>query len=273
MTNGTCKLTGETGKFVKSHLLPKALTRPIKPGLPLIQSGSGAPAVIRRDSWYDRSLVTADGEAILAEFDDWAIKFLRKSKLIWSGWGPRQSLKGLYTQFAGTPNGIRIVETEQPEMLRLFFLSLLWRAAATKRPEFSEVNLSDTDLAKLQHMLIESSAEPQDFFPISLIQLSTRGVPHNMSPIHQIKEIPNFENDQVIELSIFRFYLDGLIIHFDFEVLPNGGNDPNNLMIIGENNKLQISTVEYENSFQRDNLRLVVSEALTWPKGYHFEEI
>jgi hypothetical protein len=77
MANGTCRLTGTKGKFVKSHLIPKALTRPEEPGLPLIQGGSGKRARKRWDSWYDSELVTREGEDILSALDDWAIRYLR----------------------------------------------------------------------------------------------------------------------------------------------------------------------------------------------------
>lgn len=53
MANGRCKLIGTKGKFVKSHLIPKALTRHEEPGLPLIQGGSGKRRKLRWDSWYD----------------------------------------------------------------------------------------------------------------------------------------------------------------------------------------------------------------------------
>jgi hypothetical protein len=86
MKEGICKLTGEKGKFVKSHIIPAALTTPEGTG-PLTQGGRGRPPIRRWSSWYDPCLVTQAGEAILAEYDNWAIQELRKNKLIWSSWG------------------------------------------------------------------------------------------------------------------------------------------------------------------------------------------
>jgi len=62
MVIGTCRLSGTQGKLVKSHLVPKAFTRPEEPGLPLIQGRPGQRAVRRWDSWYDAHLVTRHGE-------------------------------------------------------------------------------------------------------------------------------------------------------------------------------------------------------------------
>ncbi|MDI2090140.1 hypothetical protein [Commensalibacter oyaizuii] len=38
---GICKLTGSKGKFVKSHIIPKAFTRPLRRGDSFVQGGVG----------------------------------------------------------------------------------------------------------------------------------------------------------------------------------------------------------------------------------------
>src|ERR1043166_6998501 len=161
MGHGICKLTGDEGKLVKSHLLPKAVTRPDIRGEPFIEHGQhGRPPARRWDSWRDKHLVTRKGEDILASLDDWAIKELRKHKLIWSGWGPIASLGQLHTDLGHEGWGIRSVEISDPKRLRLFYLSLLWRAAATSRWEFSEVEIPKTDLDRLKQILINADPGP-----------------------------------------------------------------------------------------------------------------
>jgi hypothetical protein len=88
---GICKLTGVEGSFVKSHLLPNALTRQSIPGGPFIQGGDGEAPERRWTSWYDTALVTEEGEAVLSELDNWAIAQLRSHRLVWSGWGPMRA--------------------------------------------------------------------------------------------------------------------------------------------------------------------------------------
>ena len=41
MTQGICKLTGEKGKLIKSHIIPAALTTTTDGTSPLIQAGRG----------------------------------------------------------------------------------------------------------------------------------------------------------------------------------------------------------------------------------------
>ena len=80
------QMTGKTGRFVKSHLMLQALTRPAASGLSFIEGGIGRRAGRRWDNWYDAQLTTRGGEKILSDLDDWAIEQLGKHRLIWSGW-------------------------------------------------------------------------------------------------------------------------------------------------------------------------------------------
>ena len=157
---------------MQSHLLPKALTSAEGLGPGLIEMGNGRTGR-RSSSWYDPRLVTEAGERILAEYDNWAIQALRAQQLVWSGWGPMQELSG-HTPF-GPRIGVRKLTGVDWKKLRLFFLSLLWRAGATDRVEFREVTLPEPELEQLRLMLIHSNPYPLDFYPISLTQFSTIG--------------------------------------------------------------------------------------------------
>lgn len=258
--DGVCKLTGNTGRFVDSHILPKALTKAdgLAPGL--VQFGNGRKEK-RKSSWYDQHLVVAEGERILAEYDDWAIKILRKHAMVWSGWGPRISLND-FRQFPGTPWGIRSVFGDDWKKLRLFFLSLLWRAAATSRREFNEVNIPPSHLERLRQMVSGGDPEPVAFYAISLTQISTIGIRHNHAPIAFTKTVPSLEEGQAaIEEPTFRFYLDGLIIHFSR--LSTEQNEARNLgpLVVGAEDTITLSTVEFESSAQAENLAIVSMEA------------
>jgi hypothetical protein len=58
-----------------------------------LQLGPNQRAKKRWSSWYDPELVTAVGEKYLTDLDTWAIKVLRKHKLVWSGWSGKNSLE------------------------------------------------------------------------------------------------------------------------------------------------------------------------------------
>ena len=189
---GICKLTGKTGKFIDAHLIPKALTKPDVPGAPIIQYGAGGRPKKKWSSWKDDELVVQDGENILTESDTWAIPTLRRHQLVWSAWRRGMLDADDWTRMPGTNVGIRKIEGIDTRRLRLFFLSLLWRAAATSREGFDVVQLPPPDLEALGQMLVSKKIEPLTFYPIELIQLSTLGTIHNHTPIMQTKKLPDF---------------------------------------------------------------------------------
>ncbi|MER9568880.1 hypothetical protein NKI77_06790 [Mesorhizobium opportunistum] len=263
MASGICKLTGEFGKYVDSHLLPKALTKAGGLGVPFTQSGMGRRPSTRHSSWYDNRLVTQAGEDILAKLDDWAIKELRKARLVWSGWGPMTKLTDARA-IPWTEWGTRTVKGVDARRLRVFMLSLLWRAGATTREEFSDVDISPEDLRTLRRMILEGDPDPIDFYQTQLIQLSTMGMEHNHSPIAMTKNVSGVEGNPGYEVPHFRFYFDGLIVHFDRRNIEEIRKRPLGEIVLGYGDELIVTTVTYEDSFQRKNLEFVQAGADLW---------
>jgi hypothetical protein len=132
MAIGVCKLTGSTGELIRSHLIPRALTKPEELGAGLLQAGKGQRPVRRRSSWYDPELVTEEGERFLSALDDWAVEFLRAQKLVWSGWGPMQALGELQAVVPFSPYGIRRIRVEPPTSYA--FSSSASRGEQQRRP-------------------------------------------------------------------------------------------------------------------------------------------
>ena len=234
--------------------------------MPFVQAGSGKHPIRRWSSWYDKRLVTAAGEAILTELDTWAISQLRAHKLVWSGWGPMQALPRSDETVPGTGWSVRKVSGIDPRRLRLFFLSLLWRAAATDRPEFSEVDMPAKDIEKLRSMLVAGDPEPLSFYPTTLTQLSTLGITHNLTPLAETKTIPGLGGEADQTVPYFRFYFDGLIAHMHRQASDGGVSGGLGPLVVGAGGELVLSTIPFETSFERENLRVVMSESKgTWP--------
>jgi len=266
---GICKLTLESGTFVDSHLIPKALTKPVQKGFPFVQFQSGAPPVRRWSSWYDPELVTHEGEKILEKLDTWAITEFQKNKLIWSSWGTDCTLGSLHTPIGNSSWGIREVKGIDPKRLRLFFLSLLWRAAATSRGEFADVQLPPEDLEQLRHMICSHDVEPISFYPVQLTQLSTIGIIHNHAPIADAKRIPSIELGTFTRsLQIYRFYFDGLIAHIHRHASDDGTTSSLGNLIVGAEETLIISTQTYEGSYQGENLAAIMANIIGSKEAY-----
>lgn len=263
---GICKLTGTTGPFVKSHILPAALTKPAYPGAMLFQHVSGRRAQKRRTSWYDQTMVCAEGEKILSDLDDWGIKFLRRERLIWSGFGPVRriepdaSLSGIGPELSDY--GLRKIQLECPEILRKFFLSLLWRAANSRLPEMNEVQLGRSDAEKLTSYLVGQEDLPLAFFPCWLIQHHQVGFSHNQSPTKQVKTFQSVLGSPERSVNIYRFYFDGLVAHFHELNKDNDDQIAKNALTIGYGKELAVYCVPWSRSAQLENIMHVSRESL-----------
>jgi hypothetical protein len=262
--SGICKLTGLSGHFVRCHLIPKSLTRLPTHGRHRIEAGLKRRPFGRYDGWFDEELVVTKGERILEVLDDWAVKTLRANKLIWSGWktGERQ----LQTELTPADTSFRAVTGIDGSRLRMFFLSLLWRAAATNREEFSEIVLGSDDLEVLRKSICEGTLPPPKFFPNTLIQFLSRGDPHNQTPIKRTM-LPHPATGLKQEpTDVLRFYFDGLIAYF---YIP-GTNTPTASQLgpiaVGNGEDLLVTTVPFETSWHWSNLRQMVLETeQVWP--------
>ncbi len=266
MTSGTCKLTGDIGKLVKSHIIPDAFTSPDPGGLPFAQGGTDHPPIKRWTSWYDPNIVTRKGEDILQGYDDWAISELRRQKLVWSGWEGADRL--IADDFESLPGdegwGFRRIKRIDGTRLRLFFLSLLWRAAVSELTEFQEIKIRPSDLRRLKGMVAGGNPLPLHRFPISLTQISTRGDVHNLTPLAQSRP-RDILNERKGSYLIFRFYFDGIIAHFYRDISPAEVTAMGD-MIVGAADRLTLGTVTFEKSWQRSNMDQLVREVSErWP--------
>ncbi len=258
---GVCRLTLTDGQFVRCHLIPDAFTKAGTKGAPLIQFGSGRRPSRRWTSWHDEHLVTRTGEDILAALDDWAIRALRLHSLIWSGWGEATPLPPNHPVAKARGFSGRILGGMDLSRLRLFLLSLLWRAAATDRTEFSEVSIPEEHLEVLRQALVSGKMPDENFYPATLTQLSTRGIRQNQVPLAEMMPAPNLPGLGFQMRPIFRFYFDGLVTHFHRSA--SGVIDSLRPTAVGTSDALLVTLIPYERSYQRENLHYILRESIT----------
>ncbi|MFO7476908.1 MAG: hypothetical protein R6X03_00895, partial [Methyloceanibacter sp.] len=207
---GTCALTGATGKFVRSHLIPRAFCHKNLDKVSRIEWGErGRKPNLRHTGWYDDHLVTDAGERKLAQYDSFAANQIRRQGLCWRFFPISESA---HRRQLGEFELITIPGANSAR-LRLFFLSLLWRATTTKHPGFREIRVDPMSRRKLRKIVNgDIEADPADF-PIVLVLMTTQGPPQNLTPLRQRIQIPQIAEGLPRDIKACRFFLDGLIAH------------------------------------------------------------
>lgn len=256
--SGLCKLTQSIGPYVDSHIIPLSLTRLSRTGDKYVEAGIGLGIKKRSNSWYDGALVTRRGEDILADIDSKAIVELRKHRLVWSGWGSENRLHSEDIHYVEGKPLCRIIRLGRPEILRVFFLSLLWRAAASTRSEFDSIVIQDAVIEDLRNRILKQEPGPPEDYPIQLFQIITRGVDHNRTPLLERKVIPRIDGSIQEEVAFVRFYFDGLVAHVHIATGQIFNLDYLNTCLGFQDNSI-VFTHEYDDSRTSANIKEMVA--------------
>ncbi|RWC39576.1 MAG: hypothetical protein EOS55_28980 [Mesorhizobium sp.] len=191
-------------------------------------------------------------------YDDRAIVELRRLKLLWESFGQSDRLDGSEIEWPVPEWGFRRLKTPHFKLLRLFFLSLLWRAAITKLPGFTSITLSDIRLEVLRRMVADGDPEPQTVFPITLTQLATRGPWHTASPTVDYVTYEAVVGVPEQQVRSFRFYFDGLIARIDDEETDTSGVDRWSHAAVGRSEDLFVMARPFEGSRQSERIESLI---------------
>jgi hypothetical protein len=154
-TVAPCKLCGQTKPLIDAHIYPRAIALEVggRGDLPRTYSVDGSEHPKRTPSgWYDSSILCAECDRdILGPFDQYGIEFLRWSR----GDSPPTGHSSLWMPRARPGTDARL--------LKLFALSLLWRAAVSSRPEFEKARLGPFEAAARAALLAGQFQALDDF--------------------------------------------------------------------------------------------------------------
>ena len=149
-----CKLTGLEGKPAKAHIIPESfylIDKDSKEPLKLLTNTAG---VFPKRSWtgvYDLTIVTQEGEKRFLDWDDYAYKLLVEQV------NTARKLKYKSKVVA------YVYDTFDYEKLKLFFLSVLWRAGVSSHPILKRVKLGlHTEI--LRKAICEANPGNPDFY-------------------------------------------------------------------------------------------------------------
>lgn len=153
-----CKLTGEEGQGVNAHVIPRAFYR-IEPAekrsMKIMGTESNQHPRRSQIGEYDDGIVTERGERIFSPLDDYAAELLLERR-------------GEFTthEHNGVPVALEIQEYDYTA-LKLFVLSVLWRAAVSSRPFFSKISLGPHE-KPIREAILNGDAGDSDWYAVSL---------------------------------------------------------------------------------------------------------
>lgn len=157
-----CKLTGNEGKGVRAHIIPKSFyaidpeeTQPVR----LITNAKGHYPRRVPIGVYDTTIVTEEGERIFTEWDDYASGLLLENKTAFEPLAHN-----------GETVAFQITEYDYHK-LKLFFLSVLWRASASSQHFFRRVNLGPHE-ESIRNALLEGNPGDSECFSVCLAKWS-----------------------------------------------------------------------------------------------------
>ncbi len=154
-----CKLCGKEEKLVKSHIIPKSFFMDLKGKGPknhfkIHSNVKGERPKRSQTGTYDK-LVCEDCEKIFSPWDDYAKKFLLQ-----------ELSENTFIKEGGKLFGYQLKDFSYHN-LKLFFISVLWRASVSTRKEFSDVNVGPFK-SQLEEMINNSDSGDPNAFSVIL---------------------------------------------------------------------------------------------------------
>ena len=195
-----CKLCGKDKKLVRAHIIPKSLWKPLFDDEQTPQAHSAAPTFNEKKTpvgVYDTGILCAHCESIFSPWDDYAQKILLS--------------KPIEEQYV-IKNGRKIAYIETAidyAKLKLFFISLLWKAAVSNHYFFSRVNVGPFE-PQLRRMILKGDPGGPDTFAVVISKCENR-----LGSI-----VLNPQAERWGEINYYRFYVAGYMVYIKADRRP-----------------------------------------------------
>jgi hypothetical protein len=195
-----CKLCGKEKKLVRAHVIPKSLWKPLFHDGQTPQTNSATPIFNEKKpsvGVYDTGILCAQCESIFSPWDDYAQKLLLS--------------KPTEEQYI-IKNGQKIAYVEiviDYAKLKLFFISLLWKAAVSNHYFFSRVNIGSFE-PQLRRMILKGDPGEPDTFAVLIAKYEERVGPIVLNP----------QAEKWGEINYYRFYVAGYMVYIKVDRRP-----------------------------------------------------
>ena len=191
----TCKGCGENKKLIDAHIIPKSFYMDLRASdnhLDIIPSNPTDRKGRSFKGDYDTSILCAECDKVMEIYDDYGKKLLLDQS---------SDFKELIHE--GKIYGWEIEEYDYLK-LKLFLLSVLWRASITQRKFFKDVNLGSIE-NHLKELIWQGKDDPINFSCVL-----ARFRPYDETSLE--KMILDPDNKEIDGINCYRFYLGGYIV-------------------------------------------------------------
>jgi len=200
-----CLLTGVEGKPIAAHVIPRAFYE-IDPHADgphrIISNADGVFPRRAPIGVYDKTIVTEEGERQFSPWDNYAAKLLIEE---------RDQLKPICV-------GSRIVGYSRDHynytLLKLFALSVIWRAGVSSQSFFDRVRLGPHEARIREHLMSTDPGEPSCYSVVFSMWEDREQGPGMMDPFRERYKHVNF----------YRIYLGNYICYVKVDQRPTPGS-------------------------------------------------
>ena len=221
-----CKFCGKERKIIKAHIIPEGFFRRIRQGeetLEMVTNKAGEYTKKSPIGEYDKTIICENCEAIWQEWDNYAQQLLAE-----------EPLNGR-ARYHGNRKICYVVDDFEYQKLKLFFISMVWRASVSSRKYFSRISLDQfEDIAK-QHIANKNPGDSEDFS----IVLSKFDYP-------MAKVMPDPYMYENLGVNYIRFYLASYMADIKVDHRPTP--EPLSKIVMTENKPLYIICRDFEKS-------------------------
>lgn len=233
-----CKLCGKDKKGVQAHIIPKAFARRLTDDAraPILVAEGHHPKR-SHTGIYDNEILCESCEKSLHKWDDCAIKLLIDN---------RADLKEI------RDNGELLVllsESYNYERLKLFAISLIWRAHVTSHPFFCSVDLGSWEDRARQRILARDPGPPEEFATLFGIFVSSKGYDRAVRTIHRPVKVRAWGGP----INIYRVYLGEFFV--DIKVDQRQVPDDIQPILLGQSLQLAVIVKDFESSGEFEALK------------------
>ncbi len=196
-----CKGCNKDKKLIKAHVIPEAFWIGLREGNTppkLITNRKGVYPKRLQIGVYDKNILCLDCEQKFQRIDDYAQKLLLKEV-------DKQEKISDKREIAGYK-----IPNFDYHLLKLFFISILWRASVSKRSFYSRVNIGPFERRAKQIIWENSTIESEEFSSI-LAKFTNEDL--GLSVFDPIRE-------RIERVNYYRFYFFGYILYIKVDKRP-----------------------------------------------------